>query len=73
MQLPAPAAALDTAFERYTVMIPMRDGVKLNTEIFVPKRATERLPMLLVRTPHGVGESVIQAVAPVASRARGSS
>ncbi|MFO0915060.1 MAG: CocE/NonD family hydrolase [Pirellulales bacterium] len=33
------------------VMIPMRDGVKLHTLIFVPKGA-QRAPMLLTRTPY---------------------
>ena len=32
-------------------MIPMRDGVKLHTVIFVPKGAHD-LPMLLERTPY---------------------
>jgi putative CocE/NonD family hydrolase len=63
-QLPAPAAAPDTAFVRYTAMIPMRDGVRLNTEIFVPKRAAGPLPVLLTRTPYGVGPTVIDAAAP---------
>lgn len=43
-----------TRFERRNVMIPMRDGVKLNTEIFVPRGATERLPILYKRTPYSV-------------------
>ena len=33
------------------VMIPMRDGVKLSTEILVP-RAAKGAPMLLTRTPY---------------------
>jgi putative CocE/NonD family hydrolase len=35
-------------------MIPMRDGVKLNTEIFAPKGISERLPFVLLRTPYGI-------------------
>jgi len=34
-------------------MIPMRDGVKLHTRIFVPKQKTGPLPFILVRTPYG--------------------
>jgi len=34
------------------VMIPMRDGVKLNTVILIP-RGAKRAPMLLTRTPYG--------------------
>ncbi|MFY9610063.1 MAG: CocE/NonD family hydrolase [Blastocatellia bacterium] len=36
---------------RRTVMIPMRDGVKLHTVILVPKGAS-RAPILLTRTPY---------------------
>ena len=63
-QLPNPQPAADTAFVRYTVMIPMRDGVRLNTEIFVPRRAAAPLPVLLTRTPYGVGPDLIRATAP---------
>ena len=33
-------------------MIPMRDGVKLFTAIYMPKDATEKHPILLRRTPY---------------------
>jgi putative CocE/NonD family hydrolase len=51
----APAAAPE--FTATQVMIPMRDGVKLNTVIFTPKKAVPPLPFLLMRTPYGVPES----------------
>ena len=35
-------------------MIPMRDGVKLNTEIFAPKDMKEPLPFIFLRTPYGI-------------------
>src|SRR6516225_2311290 len=41
-------------FTRTAVMILMRDGVKLNTEIFVPKRVDGSLPFMLLRTPYGI-------------------
>jgi putative CocE/NonD family hydrolase len=41
--------------ERRTVMIPMRDGVKLHTVILVP-RSAKRAPMLLTRTPYDADE-----------------
>jgi uncharacterized protein len=41
-------------FEKRDVMIPMRDGVKLHTEIYTPKHANEPLPIILERTPYGV-------------------
>jgi putative CocE/NonD family hydrolase len=37
------------------VMIPMRDGVKLHTVIFIPKSA-HRAPILLTRTPYGASQ-----------------
>ncbi|HEX5829371.1 MAG TPA: CocE/NonD family hydrolase [Gemmatimonadaceae bacterium] len=63
-QLPAPSAAVDSAYVRYTAMIPMRDGVRLNTEIFVPRRAPGSLPILLTRTPYGVGPNYIRGAGP---------
>jgi uncharacterized protein len=41
-------------FEKRDVMIAMRDGVKLHTEIYSPRNATEALPILMVRTPYGI-------------------
>lgn len=35
-------------------MVPMRDGVKLHTRIFVPRDQREPLPFLMQRTPYGV-------------------
>src|SRR5262245_51118830 len=69
-QSPAGAATREAgqlgaeSYDRRFVMIPMRDGVKLNTEIFVPKDVTGSLPILYRRTPYGVGASSINAVAP---------
>jgi len=37
--------------------IPMRDGVKLHTAIFTPKKAQAPLPFLLMRTPYGAPSS----------------
>ncbi len=55
-QVAAPAAAPAAAPE-YTyrqVMIPSRDGVKLNTVIFAPKNQEQPLPFMFIRTPYGV-------------------
>ncbi len=38
------------------VMIPMRDGVKLHTEIYWPKAASAPLPFLITRTPYGADD-----------------
>jgi putative CocE/NonD family hydrolase len=42
-------------YERRDEMIPMRDGVKLHTLIFVPRHA-RGAPMLLTRTPYSADE-----------------
>ncbi|MDX2030592.1 MAG: CocE/NonD family hydrolase [Blastocatellia bacterium] len=39
-------------FEMRQAMVPMRDGVKLNTHIFAPKGQTGPLPIMLERTPY---------------------
>ena len=49
--------SLDSAWIRdnyYKIeqMIPMRDGVKLFTSIYIPKDTTEKHPFLLTRTPY---------------------
>jgi predicted acyl esterase len=52
-------------FDKIEAMIAMRDGVRLNTEIYAPKNARERLPLLLLEAeqfvmrsdPAGIGES----------------
>ncbi len=45
-------------FTYQEVMVPMRDGVRLQTVILTPKNASGPLPILMVRTPYGVPESV---------------
>jgi len=35
-----------------SVMIPMRDGVKLSTDLYFPEGAGEKLPVIMVRTPY---------------------
>jgi len=41
-------------FDKSEAMIAARDGVKLHTEIYAPKHATEALPIVLERTPYGL-------------------
>jgi predicted acyl esterase len=43
-------------FTRTDAMIPMRDGVRLNTHVYSLSRATEKFPILLLRTPYGIGD-----------------
>lgn len=54
---PVYAQQPDSVFTRTEAMIPMRDGVRLHTQVYTPTRATERLPILLLRTPYGIGDS----------------
>jgi len=49
--------AIGQDFDIREVMIPMRDGVKLHTLIFVPKKHAEPLPIILSRTPYGISGS----------------
>ena len=42
-------------FTKTEVMILMRDGVRLHTEIYSPKNTSERLPFLITRSPYGQG------------------
>jgi uncharacterized protein len=46
-------------YTRRTVMIPMRDGVKLYTVILIP-RGAQHAPILLTRTPYGAEERMGQ-------------
>jgi uncharacterized protein len=43
-------------FGKTEAMIPMRDGVKLHTEIYAPKKIVEPLPILFERTPYGISD-----------------
>jgi putative CocE/NonD family hydrolase len=55
MLVPGLAAQdLSSRFEKRQAMIPTRDGVRLNTEIYIPKGATGPMPFLLTRTPYGI-------------------
>ena len=49
------AQQTDEPFKLTEAMIPMRDGVRLYTQIYVPTQATEKLPILILRTPYGSG------------------
>src|ERR1044072_3433664 len=40
-------------YKKQTVMIPMRDGIRLHTVIMTPVGATKPLPFLITRTPYG--------------------
>ena len=63
-------AAISTAyaqtaplFARSEAMIAMRDGVKLNTQVFSPTRTDEKFPFILIRTPYGIGNLTSEQIA----------
>ena len=41
-------------YTKFDYSIPMRDGVKLFTSVYVPKDASKQYPMLFTRTPYSV-------------------
>ena len=51
---PAAAAAVKSQYRKLEVRIPMRDGVRLFTSIYVPRDTTRNVPILMDRTPYGV-------------------
>src|ERR1700757_3653773 len=38
----------------FQAMVPMRDGTRLNTFVFLPARGGPRWPVILHRTPYGI-------------------
>ena len=53
-QEPAAQASAQPLFKLEEVMIPMRDGVRLQTAILTPANQQGPLPILFQRTPYGV-------------------
>ncbi len=58
--LPAAVAAqgleaVRANYTKYEHRIPMRDGKKLFTAVYVPKDASQKYPILMTRTPYSVG------------------
>ncbi|MDB4874557.1 MAG: aehA [Gemmatimonadetes bacterium] len=51
---PAAAEAVKARYQKLEVRIPMRDGVKLFTSIYVPRDSSRAHPILMDRTPYGV-------------------
>jgi hypothetical protein len=44
------------ATARQSVMVKMRDGVSLSTDIYMPKNASGKLPVILWKTPYNEGK-----------------
>src|SRR5688572_8737135 len=53
-EAPSAADSTEPRFQMTRAMIPMRDGVSLETLILSPSPLQKPLPMLLVRTPYGI-------------------
>ena len=52
--LAAYARADVPGYDLTEAMVPMRDGVKLHTVVYRPKKQDGPLPIMLLRTPYGV-------------------
>jgi putative CocE/NonD family hydrolase len=54
---PEPPLDLALSWERSETMVPMRDGVRLRTTVYTPRKvspAGEKFPILFMRTPYGI-------------------
>lgn len=51
----APQRSLADLYTKMEIRIPMRDGVKLYTAVYIPKDTSEKHPMLIERTPYSAG------------------
>jgi putative CocE/NonD family hydrolase len=51
---PQGADAVRARYTKYEYRVPMRDGARLFTAVYVPKDASQRYPFLLTRTPYSV-------------------
>src|SRR5580692_11558555 len=48
------AAYVRNNYVKYEYQIPMRDGIKLFTSVYVPKDTTKKYPIMMDRTPYSV-------------------
>src|SRR6266853_6160415 len=46
-----------TGARAFQTMVPMRDGTRLNTFVFLPTSGGPRFPVILHRTPYGITAS----------------
>ncbi len=51
----ADAAYVKANYTKYEYEIPMRDGIKLFTSVYVPKDQSKKYPIMMDRTPYSVG------------------
>src|ERR1700753_2383687 len=48
------AAYVKANYTKYEYQVPMRDGIKLFTSVYVPKDSTKKYPIIMDRTPYSV-------------------
>ncbi|CAN5485181.1 CocE/NonD family hydrolase [soil metagenome] len=53
--LPLPPPDIKASYEKIEYRIPMRDGVRLYTAVYVPRNAKGKFPVLMERTPYSAG------------------
>jgi putative CocE/NonD family hydrolase len=51
----SPAKFIRENYTRATFKIPVRDGVRLHTIVYMPRDQAQTYPILLLRTPYGIG------------------
>ena len=54
-EIQQPESYIRLHYTKHEYLVPMRDGVKLMTSVFVPNESTKTYPMLMKRTPYNVG------------------
>ena len=54
-EIQQPESYIRLHYTKHEHLVPMRDGVKLMTSVFVPNDSTKTYPMLMKRTPYNVG------------------
>src|SRR5262245_52325499 len=57
-------ARAESAFVYTEMMVPMRDGVRLQTVVMTPVKQKTPLPILLTRTPYGVPSKAFDTTPP---------
>jgi putative CocE/NonD family hydrolase len=53
-QTQTPSSTVKEHYTKYEYQVPMRDGVRIFTEVYVPKDTSQEYPFLLTRTPYSV-------------------
>ena len=68
--VPPPSPRYELRIEK-SVVVPMRDGVELSTDLYFPKSAESQFPVILIRTPYsktGLGGRMEQVAALIAGQ-----